>query len=56
MVFILIAMYVRRTVFLERSTPLRICTRCHDVIVQGGTEKCPCGGDLNDADLWTRDG
>jgi len=38
-------------------TPKRvnICTRCHDVAPNTGRERCDCGGELEDADLWTHE-
>ena len=34
-------------------TRLTICTRCYDIGVRTGNDRCPCGGHLDDADRWT---
>jgi hypothetical protein len=42
---------------LRYRTPMRvtICTRCHDISPNKGNDKCPCGGELDDADRWTHE-
>ena len=32
-----------------------ICPRCHELAANASTGRCPCGGEYEDADLWTRD-
>ena len=32
-----------------------ICTRCHTTSPHNSSGQCPCGGKLEDADLWTQE-
>jgi hypothetical protein len=55
-VVLFLVLYISRAIFRVRfdHTRLTICSQCYDIRVHTGADKCACGGNLDNADRWTR--
>ena len=39
----------------RKQRQVTICTRCLDIAPNKGNDRCPCGGELDDANRWIRE-